>query len=71
MTYMTSSASSATLASGGIASRFASFVAAVQEHFQIRRSINELRSLSPEALRDIGIERSEIERVARFGRVGF
>jgi uncharacterized protein YjiS (DUF1127 family) len=70
MTTMTSSPS-ATLASDSIASRLAGFVAAVQEHFLIRRSINELRSLSPEALRDIGIERSEIERVARFGRVGY
>jgi uncharacterized protein YjiS (DUF1127 family) len=71
MAYMTSSTSAAAPASGGIASRLTGFVVAVQDHFQVRRSINELRALSPEALRDIGIERSEIERVARFGRIGY
>lgn len=71
MTYITSSATSASLASGGITSRLADLVGAVRNHFQVRRSMNELRALSPESLRDIGIERSEIERVVRFGRVGY
>ncbi|MCA0317878.1 MAG: DUF1127 domain-containing protein [Proteobacteria bacterium] len=71
MTYMTSSAASAPLASGGIAAGFAGILGAISNHFRVRRSMNELRALSPESLRDIGIERSEIERVVQFGRVGY
>jgi uncharacterized protein YjiS (DUF1127 family) len=65
MTYLTSST---TLAPSTGPSFFAGIVAGLRNHFQIRRSVNELRALSPEMLRDIGIDRSEIERVARFGR---
>ena len=68
MTFITSSAPSATLASSGASSRLAGLASAIGEYFRVRRSINELRSLSPEALKDIGIERSEIERIVRFGR---
>lgn len=71
MTYLTSSATPAPLASTGIAAGFAGLVDAVRNHFRVRRSMNELRALSQESLRDIGIERSEIERIVQFGRVGY
>lgn len=66
MTYIASSTSHSPIAGP---SRFATVIAALRSHFAMRRSINELRALSPEILKDIGIERSEIERVVRYGRI--
>ena len=41
-----------------------------RNHLRIRRATAALHDLSPELLRDLGIDRSEIERVAKFGRRG-
>lgn len=41
---------------------------AVAEAYAARRTAAELRMLSDHALQDIGISRSEIDRVSRFGR---
>ncbi|QCI68878.1 DUF1127 domain-containing protein [Phreatobacter stygius] len=40
----------------------------IAEGYYARRTAAELRTLSDHALRDIGISRSEIDRVSRFGR---
>lgn len=42
--------------------------AAIARYFRVRRTINELRALSPALLQDIGIEAGDIERIARAGR---
>jgi uncharacterized protein YjiS (DUF1127 family) len=43
---------------------------AFRNHLRIRRATAALNDLSPELLNDLGIDRSEIERVAKFGRRG-
>jgi uncharacterized protein YjiS (DUF1127 family) len=68
MSMITSTTSSPALSGAGIRSSLASLFGRVQEHFRVRKAMQELRALSPEALRDIGIDRSEIERIVRFGR---
>jgi len=45
-------------------------VASLREHLRIRQATAALQDLSPEMLKDLGIDRSEIERVAKFGRRG-
>lgn len=71
MTFLTSHTPSAA-AQGGFLARLAglagNLIAALAEARRIRRNAQELGSLSDEALKDIGVERSEIERVARYGR---
>jgi uncharacterized protein YjiS (DUF1127 family) len=41
---------------------------ALRREREIRRSMNHLASLDEHMLRDIGLTRSDIERVVRFGR---
>lgn len=41
-----------------------------RNHLRIRHAAAALNDLSPELLKDLGIDRSEIERVAKFGRRG-
>jgi len=43
---------------------------AIREYLRIRQATAALNDLSPELLKDLGIDRSEIERVAKFGRRG-
>ncbi|MFX6010941.1 DUF1127 domain-containing protein, partial [Acinetobacter baumannii] len=43
-------------------------VEAMAEAYAARRTAGELRMLSDHALQDIGISRTEIDRVSRFGR---
>ena len=54
----------------GIARLATGLVGTVREHLRIRRATAALNDLSPELLKDLGIDRSEIERVAKFGRRG-
>jgi uncharacterized protein YjiS (DUF1127 family) len=68
MSMTTSTTSSPALSSAGFLSSLASLAGRVQEYFRVRKAMEELRSLSPESLKDIGIDRSEIERIVRFGR---
>jgi uncharacterized protein YjiS (DUF1127 family) len=68
MSMITTTTSSSALSGAGFLSSAASLFAGIREHFRVRKAMQELRSLSPEALKDIGIERSEIERIVRFGR---
>jgi uncharacterized protein YjiS (DUF1127 family) len=42
-----------------------------QAEWQHRRAMNELYQLDDRMLRDIGVDRSEVPRVARFGREFF
>lgn len=65
MTFITSSAS---VSEAGFMARLSALVAPFREYFRVQRSISELRGLSAESLRDIGIERAEIERIVRYGR---
>lgn len=43
-------------------------MAAYTERRRINRAIAELSALSDHVLRDIGMERNDIERIARYGR---
>lgn len=66
MTFVTvSNTASSSLAAP---SRLWAIPAAIADYFRVQRTINELRALSPELLRDIGIEAGDIERIARSGR---
>lgn len=72
MTFLTSHSPTAT-GEGSILARMAalagSLFAALAEARRIHRNARELESLSDEALKDIGVERSQIARVARYGRI--
>jgi uncharacterized protein YjiS (DUF1127 family) len=61
-----------TAAGGADASRALGFVgralAWIAEQRRVKRTIAMLSDLSDRTLADIGIERSEIERIARYGR---
>ena len=71
MTFLTSHAPtelSAPSLSGRAQSFFAGLFAGFIEYRRIRRNTLELGSLSEATLKDIGIDRSEIQRIARLGR---
>lgn len=57
-------------AATGLGRLLADLIGGLREHLRIRRATAALNDLSPELLKDLGIERSEIARVARFGRRG-
>ncbi|MGU9981657.1 DUF1127 domain-containing protein [Phreatobacter sp. HK31-P] len=63
-----------TTAHDALSTRFANRVfvlfSSIREYLRIRRAAAALHDLSPEMLKDLGIDRSEIERVAKFGRRG-
>lgn len=71
MSLMTSHAPSAASESGFL-SRVGGFAgslfAGLADWHRVRRNTLELSALSDESLKDIGIERSQIERIARYGR---
>jgi hypothetical protein len=48
--------------------RVGSFISAFAAPFGARCAINHLRSLDDDRLRDLGLERKDIERFVRFGR---
>jgi uncharacterized protein YjiS (DUF1127 family) len=56
------------MAWGACTARVAAWYAAWTERRRINRSIEELSGLSNRMLKDIGIERHDIERIARYGR---
>lgn len=67
MSMMTSSAGSLAAPSPLLA-RLSGLAAALSDFLRVRRGMAELRALSPEMLKDIGVERCEIDRYARYGR---
>jgi uncharacterized protein YjiS (DUF1127 family) len=54
----------------GIAAAFAQAIAAAQKYRKLRRAERELQYLDERMLKDIGITRSEIGSMTRFGRGG-
>ncbi|WP_439574604.1 DUF1127 domain-containing protein [Phreatobacter sp.] len=72
MSLMSSHAPSASSQAGGFLTRIAALAGGLFASFadwqRVRRNTLELGSLSDESLKDIGIERSQIERIARHGR---
>jgi uncharacterized protein YjiS (DUF1127 family) len=68
MTFMTSHASTAELSTARTPSFLGGLLTKIAEYRRIRRNALELHSLSNETLKDIGLDRSEIQRIARFGR---
>jgi len=72
MSLMSSHAPSASSQAGGLLTRISGLTgglfASLADWHRVRRNTLELSSLSDESLKDIGIERSQIERIARYGR---
>jgi uncharacterized protein YjiS (DUF1127 family) len=53
---------------GRLQLRFAQLAETLVEGYNARRTAAELNSLSDRSLQDIGISRTDIDRIARFGR---
>lgn len=69
MSIMTSSAESlSTSAPSALLARLSGLAAAFSDFLRVRRGMAELRALSPDMLKDIGVDRSQIDRYARYGR---
>lgn len=68
MSYVATSAASPASTVAFIRDRIASGVLALVREIRIRHASNELRDLSPALLKDMGISRSDIDRVVRRGR---
>jgi uncharacterized protein YjiS (DUF1127 family) len=51
-----------------LAARARSLAAAYAERRRVRRAVAELAGLSSRTLKDIGVERHDIERIVRYGR---
>ena len=66
MTFMTQSTEA--MPASSLLARLSALPAAVADYLRMRRSMAELRALSPDMLKDIGIERGDIERIVRHGR---
>lgn len=68
MTFMTQSAEAVPASGSSLLARLSGLAAAFSDYMRMRRGMAELRALSPDMLKDIGIDRREIDRYARFGR---
>jgi uncharacterized protein YjiS (DUF1127 family) len=69
--FATASAASAIAVGGKVLQLVSSAFGWVAEQRRVSRTIATLSSLSDATLRDIGIERGDIEQVARYGRTAF
>ncbi|WP_252511213.1 DUF1127 domain-containing protein [Phreatobacter aquaticus] len=71
MTTLTTSAFPATLdagkASPSLTKAISAIVGPIAAYMRTRRNLRELEGLSEEALKDIGLSRSDLPRVARWG----
>ncbi len=68
MSYVATSAAKPVSTLSLLADRIAASVIRLLREIRIRNASNELRGLSPALLKDMGISRSDIDRVVRQGR---
>ncbi|MCZ8315418.1 DUF1127 domain-containing protein [Phreatobacter sp.] len=68
MSYVATSASKPTSTLSLLADRIATGFTNLLREIRARHASNELRDLNPALLKDMGISRSDIDRVVRLGR---